>query len=156
MGLLRKYLKDNHTIHYISKEFQTGNKSPTQGRKAIDAIAGLQDSLGRKLHPLIIGGAQFVEYVAARFETFTLVDSEPFVKTNRRRRFDLTAGKRPWRETWTLIDQGLDHILGANVAEYAAWIGQRSSFGRSRTNITEQGDRSQPSTPTEPALAHAV
>ncbi len=138
----REYLGDNGTISYVAKEFQTGDRSPTQGRKSIDALASLQNSLGRKLHPLIIGGAQFVEYVAARFEAFTLIDSAPFVKTNRRRRFAISPGKHPWRESWTLIGQGLDHILDDNVSRYASWIEQRISFERSRIANSREGGSS--------------
>ena len=92
-----------------------GTRTGRKANLAINAIASLQDALGRSLHPVIIGGSQFVEYAATRFRDFTLIDAEPFVKTCHRRRFDLAAGKRPWRETWTLIDQGLDHNLQANI-----------------------------------------
>jgi Domain of unknown function (DUF4417) len=123
-----QYLRDNPTIRYISKEFQTGNKNTTQGRLAINSIASLQDKLGRSLHPLIIGGSQFAQLAAVRFSSFTLIDAEPFAKTTHRLLFDPGAGKRPWRETWTLTDQGLDDNLKANVYDYAAWIEQRCSF----------------------------
>src|SRR5205823_4211256 len=96
-------------------------------------------TLGRKLHLLLIGGSQFIEYVAARFEAFTLIDSEPFARTNRRRRFDISVGKRPWRESWTLIGQGLDHLLDDNVSQYASWIGQRFSFERNRIAHPKEG-----------------
>jgi hypothetical protein len=150
-----QYLRDNSSIRYVSKEFQTGNKNRTQGRLAINAIAALQDSLGRLLHPLIIGGTQFAEFVAARFQTFTLIDAHPFVNTCRRRRFDLGAGKRPWRETWTLIDQGLDHNLKANVTDYAAWIERRCSIQKSGS-VPRQCDLFLGSTPADAPLAHAV
>ncbi len=131
----RGYLSENETVLRVAKEFQTGNKNRTQGRLSIESLADLQQALGRKLHPIVIGGAQFVEYVAARFETFTLIDSVPFAKTTRRRLFDPAAGKSPWRETWSLIGQGIDHILDHNVRRYAPWIEQRALFERSRPNL---------------------
>ncbi len=150
-----QYLRDNPSIQYVSKEFQTGNKNRTQGQLAINAIASLQDALGRSLHPVIIGGTQFAELFATRFRTFTLIDAEPFAKTHHRRRFDLGAGKRPWRETWTLIDQGLDQNFKANVADYASSIERRCSIQKS-VSFRRQGDLFLGSTPTDPALAHAV
>lgn len=131
----RGYLSDNEAVMYVAKEFQTGNKNRTQGRRSIESLADLQQDIGRKLHPIVIGGAQFVEYVAARFETFTLLDSVPFAKTTRRRLFDLAAGKSPWRETWTLLGQGLERNLDHNVRRYAPWIEQRASFERSRPTL---------------------
>lgn len=131
----RGYLSDNETVLYVAKEFQTGNKNRIQGRLSIESLADLQQDIGRKLHPIVIGGAQFVEFVAARFETFTLIDSVPFAKTTRRRLFDPSAGKSPWRETWSLIGQGIDHILAHNVHRYAPWIEQRATFERSRPDF---------------------
>jgi hypothetical protein len=126
----RDYLRENGSVTYVAKEFQTGNKNPTQGRRAIDRLARLQDEVGRRLHPLIIGGGQFVEYVAARFAAFTLIDSEPFTRATRRRRFDRSAGKRPWTETWTLRGQPIDRIVAENIAGYAAWIEDRVAAAR--------------------------
>lgn len=128
----RSYLSDNATVLYVAKEFQTGNKNRRQGHLSIESLSDLQQDIGRKLHPIVIGGAQFVEYIAARFATFTLIDSAPFAKATRRRLFDPAAGKSPWRETWSLIGQGIDHILDHNVHRYAPWIEQRASFERSR------------------------
>lgn len=150
-----QYLRDNPTIRYVSKEFQTGNRNSIQGRLAINGIAALQDMLGRPLHPVIIGGSQFVEHAAARFRAFTLIDAEPFVKTCHRRRFDPGAGKRPWRETWTLIDQGLDHNLRANICDYSAWIEKRSSIQNSGS-AASQGRLFLEPAPADPALAQAV
>lgn len=149
------YLRDNPSIRYVSKEFQTGNKSRSQGRRAIDAIALLQDALGRSLHPVMLGGSQFTEYAATRFCDFTLIDAEPFVKTCHRRRFDLKAGRRPWRESYTLIDQGLDQNFDANVADYARWIEMRSSFEQRRPT-TAQGDLFLRPPLSAPALARAI
>jgi Domain of unknown function (DUF4417) len=150
-----QYLRDNPSIRYVSKEFQTGNKNSTQGRLAINAIASLQDALGRLLHPVIIGGSQFAEFAAARFRAFTLIDAVPFAKTAHRRRFDLAAGKRPWRETWTLIDQGLDYNLKANVSDYAAWIETRCSM-QSCGRVASQGELFLGPTPVDPSLAVPV
>src|SRR5262249_47012158 len=59
-----EYLRGNASIRYVAKEFQTGNRNRKQGELAINAIASLQDALGRTLHPLIIGGSQFTELAA--------------------------------------------------------------------------------------------
>jgi hypothetical protein len=93
-------------------------------------MARLQDDLGRRLHPLVIGSGQFVEYVAARFPAFTLIDSEPFTRATRRRRFDGSAGARPWVETWTLLGQPIDRLVADNIERYAAWIEARAEAAR--------------------------
>lgn len=128
------FLEANSSIRVVAIEFQTGNKNPIEGRKTIDHLATMQAQIDRPLHPIIVGGAQFVEYVAARFERFSLIDSDPFAKTMHRSYFDLSAGKQSWRQGFTLYDQPLDDYLIENIRDYSSWIEQR--IHRARTNTT--------------------
>ena len=123
----RRYLGWNDTINHVAVEFQTGNKNRTEGRKVIDQLALVQDAVGRALHPLAIGGGQFVEYLASRFKRFSLIDSKPFMNAVNRHVFDRAAGKYPWRQCPTQNGQAIDHVLAQNLAGYAAWIEERGS-----------------------------
>jgi len=129
------FLRRNASIHCVAVEFQTGNKNPKQGKKAIEQLAIIQRQLGRKLHPVIVGGAQFVEFVSTRFERFTLMDSAPFFRTMQRYCFDRSAGKDPWREGFTLVGQSLDGYLLDNIAGYSAWIDERVRRSRSDMDV---------------------
>jgi hypothetical protein len=129
----QRFLHANALIRVVAIEFQTGNKNPTEGRKAIDQLVNLQTAVGRHLHLVLVGGAQFVEYVAPRFERFTVIDSNPFVNTMFRNRFDLAAGKKPWRQVLTVPGQLLDDALTENIQDYSTWIEQRAS--QARTNL---------------------
>jgi hypothetical protein len=119
------FLKAGPTIRFVAVEFETGNKNPVEGRKAIDNMAGIQDALGRRLHPIIIGGTQFVEYIAGRFEEATFIDSTPFVRAVHRQVLDVQAGRRIWTTRPTLEGEGVEEILVDNVTKYAALIDQR-------------------------------
>ena len=121
------YLQRNPHVSYVAKEFQTGNGSPKEGRKVIRELAGLQQAAGRRLHPLLIGGGQFARDAGVHFDCFTVIDSTPFMKAVHRQVFDLGAGKRPWRESFTLEDQGIDRILADNLAGYSGWMECRAS-----------------------------
>lgn len=123
----RTYLGQNETITHVAVEFQTGNKNRTEGRKVIDQMALIQDAVGRMLHPLAIGGGQFVEYLAGRFERFSLIDSKPFMNAVNRQAFDPTAGKCPWRQCPTQNGQAIDHLLTQNLVGYAGWIEERAA-----------------------------
>lgn len=118
----RDFLERNPSLRFVAVEFQTGNKNPPQGRKAIDNLEAIQRRIKRPLHPVIVGGGQFVKYVAARFRSFTLMDSTPFAKALRRQWFDRSAGKQPWRQGFRLIGQDVDEYLRGNVAGYSEWI----------------------------------
>ncbi len=121
----RDLVKASPAIRFVAAEFETGNKAPAEGRKVIDHLADIQDALGRRLHPVVIGGTQFVEYIAGRFGQATFIDSTPFVKALHRQRFDLHEGFPVWEASPTLEGEGVEAILACNLAAYAAWIDQR-------------------------------
>lgn len=139
----RECLTKNATIRVVAVEFETGNKSPAEGRKVIDHLSDLQHTLGRGLHPLVIGGTQFVECVATRFDAATFIDSTPFVKALHRQGFDPSAGNSPWRGCPTAVGQPVDTILVRNLTRYAAWVAQRwaGSFSEQHTSTRSGGRR---------------
>jgi hypothetical protein len=124
------FLHANPTVRHVAKEFQTGYRAAKQGHEAIDRLARLQDDAGRSLHLIIIGGVQFVELLAKKFDRFTLVDSMPFAKAVHRQRFDRSAGRSPWQASFTLIDQSIDDLLDANLRGYREWIDERIAAAR--------------------------
>jgi len=118
----RNYFRHNTSVRYVAAEFQTGNKSLDEGLKVIRKLSEIQDAIGRPLHPLIIGGTQFVSEVVERFSTFTIIDSSPFMKAVKRRKFAPTSGNGRWAETFTLTGQGVDNVILENVRGHEAWI----------------------------------
>jgi hypothetical protein len=125
-----KFLEKNSTVRYIAIEFQTGNRSPRQGRRAIEQLVQIQASINRPLHPIIVGGGQYVEYLATRFVNFTLMDSMPFSKAMHRQYFDLSTGKSPWGQGYKLNGQDVDDYLLENINGYSAYIKERIETAR--------------------------
>jgi hypothetical protein len=116
------YIGQNASVKYVAIEFQTGNKNPIEGRQVIERIAGIQSAVGRQLHPLIIGGTQFVRETAKLFVAFTIIDSSPFIKAVKRRKYDSAAASTPWAETFTLVGQGIETIILENLKGHAKWV----------------------------------
>ncbi len=125
------FLSTHNNICYVAKEFETGNRSPKEGRKAIRDLASLQHSLGRPLHPLLIGATQFAELAAKHFERFTLIDSTPFMKAVHRQGFDLDAHPGPWVRSPTTVGQPIDQLLADNITRYSSHVEGRVSASRS-------------------------
>lgn len=119
------FLRHQPNLHHVALNLQTGNKNRTEGSKAIDQVHRIQDSIGRSLSVILIGGAQFIDLMTNRFKQFTLIDSEPFVKTMHRRVFQSDGANRQWTESWSLDRQPIDHILQGNVDRYAEWVENR-------------------------------
>jgi hypothetical protein len=118
----RRLLIDNASIRFVAKEFQTG-----AGLEDVEQLARLQDGVGRSLHPLVIGGARFLRTLRPWFDSFTLVDSQPFMKTMQRKalsRFD--EGSQFWNSAPTAATGTLDRLLGNNVRAYQRWVSQEA------------------------------
>jgi hypothetical protein len=130
----KSYLIANPNVTYVAAEFQTGNNNVHEGRKKIDEMARLRDSIGRPLHPLIIGGARFVKYVARRFRAFSIIDSAVFMKALYRQLFDGSPGHDSWQEMQTPKGQCVDDLLAANLTRYATWISRRGSVSGQAAN----------------------
>ena len=91
----------------------------------MDRVPDIRQALARPLHLLAIGGAQFVEYLAARLGDFSLIDSTPFMKAMKRQCFDPTRDKRQWKKVRTEKGQALDPLTAHNLTHYADWIDRR-------------------------------
>ena len=119
------FLRSQPQLHYVALNLQTGNKDFTEGSKAIDRVQRIQEAIGRPLSLILIGGAQFLDLVTTRFSQFSLIDSEPFARTMRRKLFRPEGKKRVWLDSWSLVRQPIDHILQQNVDEYSSWVERR-------------------------------
>lgn len=125
------YLRSNEGIRYVAVEFQTGNRTGMEGKKVIDNMVELRERIGRGIHPIIIGGFQYVKYIAGRFRDFTLLDSQPFMTAVKRRRLVFDKRGPKWVSDKTLPGFGIDDHLANNIERYASWVSDRISGGRS-------------------------
>ena len=123
----RRFLAENPSITVIAVEFQTGNRSRCEGERAVSELVRLQEGAGRCLHPLVIGGTQFLERIAADFSGASFVDSTPFMKTVKRQSLarKATTGKRQWVRSPTAPGESLDRLLVHNLRCYSDWLDSR-------------------------------
>jgi Domain of unknown function (DUF4417) len=113
-------------IVYVAKEFQTGNRTPARGALSVDKLRGIQDHLGRPLHPVAIGGGQHVRALSKHFHTFTVADSHPFMcAVNRRELVGSDMYPRP-----VLRPRSVDALLERNVRKWAAALHARAEAFR--------------------------
>jgi hypothetical protein len=124
--LWRRYLLLNDTVRLVAAEFQTGNKKRDQGLKVIERIKWLEQQVGRRLHPVAIGASQFATDLGANFRHFTVIDSEPFIKSIKRQRFEMGASKPIWSTSYLLPHIGIEDLLDHNLREYASWMENRA------------------------------
>lgn len=115
---------------FVAKEFQTGHASPEKAVHALEDMARLQDGLhGRRLHPLLIGGGRHLVRARGMFDSCTVIDSVPFMKTMHRRKYTPERGLRArWRSIATAKGEPLDELLEHNVASYSQTFVNRGAL----------------------------
>jgi len=128
----KDFLWRSPSVRLVAVEFETGNRAPTEGEKVIDHLAAIQEAIGRPLHLLAIGGAQFTEAIARRLGAFTVIDSNPFMKTLKRQVFVRGEDCQSWRPQPTARGQPIDELLAANLTAYSGWIEERAECERMR------------------------
>jgi hypothetical protein len=79
-----KVLRAQPQLKFVAKEFQTGAKYQSVAREAFEDLCRLQDEVGFALHPLVIGGARMWTQLKSKFDSYTVVDSQPFMQTVKR------------------------------------------------------------------------
>lgn len=111
----RDMLRENSSVTHVCKEFQTGLRDPIRAHLALNELRRLQESLGRALHPVIVGGSRFAQKIAEFFDGFTLVDSIPFMATVKRKRIVVRGNSVEQVDHPTLGDETLDRLLATNL-----------------------------------------
>lgn len=127
-----EFLKAQSRVHVVAKEFQTGNKVQAVGLQALAELEQLQARVQRPLHPVLVGGASFLEAAARAFESFTIVDSVPFMRAVNRRVARDAGLHRPlaWEAVALPEGQPVDVLLQRNVEAYAAHLERRVRAAR--------------------------
>lgn len=74
----RDFLIARPDVTYIAKEFQTGLRSPARGHDCLRQLDMLQNAVGRPIHLVSVGGAQYTEILGALFDDWTLISQHPF------------------------------------------------------------------------------
>jgi hypothetical protein len=124
------FLRSNPQLFRVAVNFQTGYRNRQEGKKAIDHVLQIQDEIGRGLSLMLIGGAQYMQEVAGRFDSFTLIDSQPFKQSVYRKLFHPEGCRRRWKDSWTLESQPIDDIMQQNVDGYASWVNGYGTGGK--------------------------
>jgi len=113
-------LKQQPGISHVCLEFQTGTGQTTIGDAYYHGLYTLQQKLGRQLHPVVLAGMGRVQAFKLHFkDSFTIIDSMPFIKTLKRRSLIIAAsGKGIWRRKLTPPGQYLDAEMASNLRTY--------------------------------------
>lgn len=113
------FLKEHTQINVIAKEFQTGASRRKVGEWHARALLQLEQKVGRGLHLIAVGGRRFIPMLA-HLQGLTVMDSNPFMKSVKRRR--LTIKNQQWTASRTAKGAPIDELLNHNTCIYEQYI----------------------------------
>lgn len=126
----RDVLREHPEITTVAKEFQTGLRNLERAAAALAHLEDLQQSLGRHIHPVLIGAAKHTAQIARAFKLFTVIDSGPFIRAVKRQR---CSSRGKWRKFTTAAGAPIDDLLECNINRRADWIRQTAQTARQET-----------------------
>jgi hypothetical protein len=128
-----RFLMEQRQVRFLAIECQTGLVKRRLGLSYIEELSKLQTRIGRPLHIVAVGGAQYVTALGRSFDNFTIIDSQPFMKTLYRRGMTVIPPlDLKWVESHTPQGHPLDGLLAENVVEYSSRLAARLAAGAPR------------------------
>ena len=104
-------------IEIVAFEFASGCGRAERIDWHVTQLCGLADRVGRALAIVVRGGGRKLEELRQHFAQVTLVETEAFSRTIRRRRAYLTeAGRLKWAKFSTPVGAPIDDLLAHNVS----------------------------------------
>ena len=122
-------LKVQPNVRLVALEFQTGASQHAVGSRYYFGLVGLQQELGRPLHPVLFAAGGRINELGKDFESFSLVDSTPFLKTvHRQFLVQLPNNRWIWRPQPSKPGEPLHVLLASNIANHRARMLQRTTL----------------------------
>jgi len=113
----RDFLRDHPHLSMMCQEFQTGLANGKRARWHIHQMCNVEQALGRGLHLIAAGGRRHLPLLI-ELSAVTIIDANPFLKTQMRRQF--IDGR--WRRVTTAPGMPLDQLLDENISAYASYV----------------------------------
>ena len=149
----RDILREQKSVRYVCKEFQTGGSSRKIGIWHIRQLRELEQRLGRSLHLIAVGGARHLGLLA-QLSAFTIIDSVPFMKTCFRRLWSFQ--RQNWMLKRTSTGEALNKMLMANVSRYSQLLElSRARFQQYELKL-DSLDSDYAIAPPDPVRVHAA
>ena len=111
------FVRERPEVEIVAFEFGTGAGASNRICWHADRLCQLADAAGRPLTLVVRGGAQVLQRLRGHFAHVTLIETDAFARTLKRRRAELTeAGRLRWPRLSTPKGAPIDELLAHNVA----------------------------------------
>jgi hypothetical protein len=109
-------IADRPEIEVLAFEFATGCGRGERIEWHVAQLCALADRVGRPLSIAIRGGGRMINTFERHFAQVSLIETEAFARTIRRRRAFLTDGRLKWSKFATQVGEPIDRLLAHNVS----------------------------------------
>jgi hypothetical protein len=111
-----EFIAARDEITHVAYEFTTGTGRALRRDQHAIWLTGLAGEVGRPLHLIVRGGFDLLGTLATRFAGITVLETDSFMRTMKRRRAVLTNnGQLNWGASPTKAGAPLDALYAANV-----------------------------------------
>lgn len=110
------FLVAHGEITHIAFEFGTGAGVPTRIEWHIEHLNELARAVGRPLHLIVRGGTRELQSLRDTFPGLTLIDTNVFMKSQKRKRACIVGTKLKWQSAPTAKGVPIDELLDDNIA----------------------------------------
>ena len=117
-----EFLNAHPEIDFVSFEFGTGaGKKPRIGWY-VEKLVDLARVVQRPLHLVARGGLSEIGVVANAFDGVTVIETNAFMRAQKRRRGVFVDGKLSWERSFTPQGHPIDDLLDANIGAMQKFI----------------------------------
>jgi len=111
---------DQKQLQTVCIEYQTGlGRSRQKGDIFFRNLVNFQETVGRSIHPIVLGGTSRIAQFKMFFEAFTMIDAIPFSKARQRQVYVYNGRRWNWRK-WQSDSTAIDSLLEANIRNHQA------------------------------------
>jgi hypothetical protein len=115
-----RFLREHPEVETATVEFQTGARADGDvGKETFESLVLLLEKLGRPLHLFLVGAGRFAKEAWERIESFSIVDSQPFMQALARQVLSSSvSGGWEWSHSPTAPGAHLDDLVETNLVHY--------------------------------------
>ena len=117
-----EFLNAHSEIHYVAFEFGTGAGSKSRIAWYVEKLVVLARAVERPLHLVARGGLSEIGVVADAFAGVTVIETNAFMRAQKRRRGAFVGGKVSWERSLTPHGHPIDDLFDANIRAMQKYI----------------------------------
>lgn len=124
-----EFIAERDEVTSIAFEFGTGAASPRRGRWHVEKLLKLAECAGREIHLIIRGGSHYLPSLRFAYARVTLIDTNAFVKTMKRKQLVWQPGRKvKWQHKQTPQNEPLDELLKHNTSLSARMMEYKTTY----------------------------